>query len=110
MNLLFDENLSPRLTRLLNHTFPGCHHARDCGLLGKPDSDVWDYAKSQGYLIVSKDSDFHHRSLLYGPPPKIIWLRTGNGSTDELANLLIENEPAIRALVADPHLASLVLS
>jgi predicted nuclease of predicted toxin-antitoxin system len=110
MNLLFDENLSPRLTRLLIQTFPGCRHARDCGLLGRPDSEVWDYAKFHGCIIVSKDSDFHHRSLLYGPPPKIVWLRTGNGSTDQLASLLVENEPPIRALVDDPHLASLVLS
>lgn len=110
MNLLFDENLSPRLTRLLAHIFPSCQHARNCKLLGKPDSEVWDYAKAHGCLIVSKDSDFHHRSLLYGPAPKIIWLRTGNGSTDQLAGLLAQNELNIRTLIADPFLASIVLS
>jgi predicted nuclease of predicted toxin-antitoxin system len=45
-------------------------------------------AKTHGFIIVSKDSDFFERSVLYGIPPKIIWVRVGNCSTAEIAELL----------------------
>jgi predicted nuclease of predicted toxin-antitoxin system len=38
MKLLFDENLSPKLPRLINHLFPGSLHVRDCNL--KPDQSI----------------------------------------------------------------------
>ena len=39
-------------------------------------------------MIVSKDSDFQQRSLLYGTPPKCIWIRVGNRSTDEIERVI----------------------
>lgn len=75
MKLLFDENLSPQLPRLLATLFPDCEHARNCGLLGLTDDDVWEFAGANGFTVVSKDSDFQQRSLLYGHPLKVIWLR-----------------------------------
>ena len=73
MKLLFDENLSPKLPRLLETLFPGSAHVRECGLKGFPDEDVWEYARANGFIILSKDSDFQQRSLLYGHPPKIVF-------------------------------------
>ncbi len=61
MKLLFDENLSPKLPRLLADRFPGSNHVRDCGLRGAPDEQIWEYARDHGYTIVSKDSDFYPR-------------------------------------------------
>lgn len=52
------------------------------------DTEVWNYAAESGYTIVSKDSDFHQRSLLHGPPPRVIWIRQGNCSVAETADLL----------------------
>jgi predicted nuclease of predicted toxin-antitoxin system len=53
--LLFDENLSPKLPRLLATLFPDSAHVRDCGLLGLPDEDVWEFARVHGFIIISKD-------------------------------------------------------
>ena len=72
MKLLFDENLSPKLPRILSVYFPESMHIRDCGLKGFPNEAVWKYARDNGFVIVSKDSDFYQRSLLYGHPPKLI--------------------------------------
>lgn len=74
MKLLFDQNLSPRLVRLLADLFPGSTHVRDVGLGEADDVTIWTYAGLHGYTIVSKDSDFQQRSLLNGAPPKFIWL------------------------------------
>ncbi len=88
MKLLFDENLSPNLVHLLSHLFPKSQHVRNVGLAAADDDLVWAYARSHEFVIVSKDSDFHQRSFVKGPPPKVIWLRCGNGGTHEIVELL----------------------
>ena len=110
MKLLFDENLSPKLPRLLVTQFPGSLHLRDCGLKGAADEEIWEHARVNGFTIVSKDSDFYQRSLFYGSPPKFIWLRIGNCTRADLVALLANHEQAIQALDADPFESILVLS
>src|SRR3954452_22461113 len=78
MRLLFDQNLSPRLVHRLADIYADSVHVREIGLRDADDSAIWNYAKLNGFAIVSKDSDFQQRSLLYGSPPKFIWLRVGN--------------------------------
>jgi predicted nuclease of predicted toxin-antitoxin system len=74
MKMLFDENLSPRLVGLLVDIFPNSMHVRDVGLEAADDQLVWDHAKNNGLILVSKDSDMHQRSFLFGHPPKIVWV------------------------------------
>ena len=110
MKLLFDENLSPKLPRQLAALFPDSAHVRDCGLLGMPDEKVWDYARANGFTIVSKDSDFQQRSLLYGHPPKIIWFRIGNCTREQLLQLIMNHLEEILAFETDPLGTVLILS
>lgn len=42
------------------------------------DSEIWDYAKQNNLVIVSKDADFSHRIMVSQPPPKIIHIKIGN--------------------------------
>ncbi len=110
MKLLFDENLSPKLPKLLASLFPGSAHVRDCGLKGSTDEEVWGYAGKNGFVIVSKDADFHQRSILYGPPPKLVWLRIGNCTRDKLVRLITAHEQDIRKFEANPAESVLALS
>jgi predicted nuclease of predicted toxin-antitoxin system len=88
VKLLFDENLSPRLTRLLADIYPDAVHVHELGLGEATDTRIWEYAAERGYTIVSKDADFHQRSFVLGAPPKVIWLRLGNSSVTMTADLL----------------------
>jgi predicted nuclease of predicted toxin-antitoxin system len=88
MKLLFDQNLSPRLVRALADLYPDSMHVREVGLRTADDEVVWNYALQHGFVIVSKDSDFHQRSFLYGHPPKVVWIRRGNCSTREMETIL----------------------
>lgn len=88
MRLLFDENLSRRLVDILAELFPGSTHVATCGMVSATDSDVWLFANANGYTIVSKDTDFRHRALTLGPPPKVIVLAVGNIATGACARLL----------------------
>jgi len=74
MRLLFDENLSPKLPQRLIDLFPDSLHVRDVGMKATIDPIVWDYAKANDLMIVSKDADMHDLSLVVGNPPKVIWL------------------------------------
>jgi predicted nuclease of predicted toxin-antitoxin system len=88
MKLLFDQNLSPRLPRLLADIYADSIHVREVNLRDADDSEIWEYAKANGYVIVSKDSDFQQRSLLHGAPPKFTWLRVGNCTVKRTEELL----------------------
>ena len=48
-----------------------------------------------GFVIVSKDSNFHQLSFLFGHPPKIVWIRRGNCSTAIVESLLRERQMEI---------------
>ena len=63
MKLLFDENLSPKLAAALADVFPESIHVDRAGLGGGSDDEVWEYAYQHGFTLVSKDSDFHEKSL-----------------------------------------------
>ena len=90
MKLLLDENLSRKLIESLDSVFPDASHVSLLGLQRASDAEIWEYAARGGFTIVTHDSDFNERAILYGPPPKVIWLRTGNVSTEAVATLLLE--------------------
>jgi predicted nuclease of predicted toxin-antitoxin system len=90
VKLLFDENLAPRLATGLADLYPGSVHLKECGLRGASDIEIWRYALKNGFAIVSKDSDFAHRSFLLGSPPKVIWLQVGNCTTTR-ADFMLRN-------------------
>jgi predicted nuclease of predicted toxin-antitoxin system len=91
MKLLFDENLSPKMVMALDDVFPNSAHVDRIGLGGGTDDDVWHYAKENGFMIVSKDSDFYEKSILYGHPPNVIWVKRGN-CTNRQIQLILRNK------------------
>jgi predicted nuclease of predicted toxin-antitoxin system len=109
MRLLFDQNLSHRLVSLLAIEYPGSQHVRDVGLKAAADETIWEHAAHDGLVIVSKDSDFQQRALLYGHPPKVVWIRLGNCSTAAVATLLKLRQPDMLAFEADPIESMLIL-
>lgn len=110
MKLLFDQNLSHRLSHLLSNLFPDSIHVRDVGLKAADDPIVWDYAKQHGFVIISKDADFHQRSLVFGYPPKVIWVRLGNCSTSDVEQLLRQHHKIIKTFESDVQATFLSLS
>lgn len=109
MKLLLDQNLSPRLIEQLAEIYPGSVHVQSVSLDRASDEAVWDYARQNNYLIVTKDSDFHERSLLLGPPPKVVWIRHGNCSTQQVAQILRDHVADIQTLTSDDQATFLII-
>ncbi|MBI3694926.1 MAG: DUF5615 family PIN-like protein [Acidobacteria bacterium] len=109
MKLLFDANLAPRLARDLEDLFPGSVHVEQAGLRAADDEPIWEHAARNEFIVVSKDSDFHHRSCLRGHPPKVIWVSIGNCSTKTVEMILRQKFREIEAFCEDREAAFLVL-
>lgn len=109
MKLLFDQNLSPRLVALLADVFPGSLHVRQGGLERADDESVWRFALDHGFAIVTKDSDFQERSQIAGSPPRVVWIRRGNCSTQEIEAMLKIHALPIEALEQEPVSGFLIL-
>ncbi len=79
--------------------YPDSVHVRDIGLHRADDESVWRYAAEHAC----------QRSFLLGPPPKVIWIRRGNCSTDEILGLLSTHHAEILAFNEDSEATFLAL-
>ena len=110
MKLLLDENISDRVAAKVADLYPGTVHVKQAGLMHEADADIWEYAKKNGYVIVSKDGDFHQLSLVRGFPPKVIYLDVGNCTTTGILALVRGKVAEITAFEQNAVESILVLS
>ncbi len=110
MMLLFDQNLSPKLVTRLADLFPGSSHVQSAGLDRADDNQIWEYARLNGFAIVTKDEDYNNLSVLRGSPPKVLWLQLGNCTTAQVEDMFRARFAHIEAFAKDPAVGTLVLS
>lgn len=101
MKLLFDQNLRFKLCLLLADLFPGSSQVRLLGLAEADDPLIWQHAKTNVFNLVTQDADFAEMASLYGPPPKVIWLRCGNQPTAVVEKLLRDHVEMILSFEQD---------
>ena len=109
MKLLFDQNSSPKLVQRLADLFPGSLHVQSAGLDCAGDDQVWDFARQNGFAIVSKDADYSDLSVLRGTPPKVFWVQLGNCTTAEMETAFRSSYAEIEAFGQDASLGVLIL-
>ena len=110
MKLLLDENLSRRIAPFLQTDFPGSSQVVLLELESAGDSTIWQYAKDNGFVIVSRDSDFQERSLVAGHPPQVVWLKIPNRSKSFVLNILLEHRAEIEQALTEQNLACVEIS
>ena len=109
MKLLFDENLSRKLVVRLAELYPESAHVVEVDLLKSPDREIWEFAKTRDFVIVSADSDFYELATTIGPPPKVVWLRRWTHPTRDAERVLRREAIRITEFLADPELGVLIL-
>ena len=103
MKLLFDHNISHKLVGLLADVFPDSTQTRFLNFSRTSDPQIWLFAKTHGFIFVTKDRDVAELGVLRGAPPKIIWLRMGNCKTSVVERTLRANLAVIQDLIDDPE-------
>lgn len=103
---IFDENLpinvqfTPSLPVL---------HVTDLGD-SLSDTEIWEYAKAQDFVIVTKDADFSDRIIITSPPPRVVHLRFGNMRKKDFHSFLKSVWPQIENLLPSHKLVNVYLS
>jgi predicted nuclease of predicted toxin-antitoxin system len=96
MKLLLDANISWRLCIPLAEQFGACDHVNRTTLtLPAKDSEIWRHALQNDYIIVTHDFDFINLLEVYGYPPKVILLKTGNIDTKSTFDILLQAKQSI---------------
>jgi len=104
MKILLDANISWRLVRRLSAEFSVVEHVTRTGLtIPADDLQIWNWALANGFTIISNDEDFANLLLLRGYPPKVVLLRKGNLTTDQVAAILIARKSDIETLENSAH-------
>jgi predicted nuclease of predicted toxin-antitoxin system len=99
MKLLLDANLSWRLCPVLAQTFGECAHVNKIELpIPAKDAEIWRYARENGYIVVTQDTDFLHLLEAKGYPPKVILIKTGNLARPQVEQILIQATVSITEL------------
>lgn len=101
MKLLFDQNISYRIAKKIANVYPESNQVRQLGLENCSDIEIWNFARKNDFSIVTFDADFYDLANLNGHPPKIIWLRFGNTSTNRIAQILIDKFVLIKYFIED---------
>ena len=84
-----DAHLSPAISIWITATFGISALAlRDVGLRDAEDAEIFEAAKAQGIIFITKDRDFVDLVDRFGQPPQIILLTCGNTSNDRLKEIL----------------------
>lgn len=99
MKLLLDENLSRRVVPFIQDNYPNSSQISLLALEQADDKTIWQHAIDNDFIITTKDADFYEMSMLYGQPPKIIWLKIGNQSKATTIKVLQDNFEAINQVL-----------
>ena len=89
MKLWVDAQLSPAIAWWLRQTLGlDAHSLKELGLRDAEDEEIFLAARSSHAIVMTKDQDFAYLVRRNGPPPQIIWIRSGNTSNVRLKEIL----------------------
>ena len=73
------------------------------------DEEIWDYAKTNNLIIVTKDKDFRVKQIMQGFPPKVIHIKFGNLKLNEFENVINECWDKVEIFIKDHSLINIYL-
>lgn len=94
MKLIVDQQLPPVLAGWLRSARLDAHQVYEIGLGEADDGDIWAAARRDDAVVVTKDIDFVDLFHSVGGA-RLVWVRCGNCSNDELLALFKANWDAV---------------
>jgi predicted nuclease of predicted toxin-antitoxin system len=100
MTIWLDAQLPPALTAWITATFGiECRAVRDLGLREAKDGEIFQAARADTAIVMTKDYDFVELLERLGPPPQVLWVTCGNTTNARLRNILTASLPAAMRLL-----------
>jgi len=94
---------------VLGNLFPRSAHVFDTGLeRSTPDQKIWDYAASEGFTIVTADSDFLDLAKSRGAPPKVVHIENCDYRTSQVESLPRRHAIWLAELAQSPRNALII--
>ena len=109
MKLLLDENLSRRIVPALQARWPGSSQVTLLDLERATDAQLCAYPAQHGYVICSKDDDFHRLVAARGYRPRLVHVALGNATNGQILNALLDRADSIEAALAEAGTGVVVL-
>ena len=101
MKIWIDAQLPPALAGWINAHFDlNVQPVRDLGLRDATDEEIFQAARKENAIVMTKDGDFFLLLDQYGPPPAILWITCGNTANARLKEVLADKLPQALALLA----------
>ncbi len=111
MKFLLDAHIPPRLAEQLSGLGHDAMHVRTMPAANATaDDDIIALADLESRVVVTKDSDFRDARQATGRPARLLLVKTGNLSRDELVAIMLAHLRAIEAFFADPNCGKLRLT
>lgn len=109
MNIWIDAQMSPAIAAWMSSNFAVKAVAiRDLGLRDATDQSIFETARKEGAIVMTKDSDFVSLLERFGSPPQVIWVTCGNTSNARLKEILTNTLPkALEILKAGEELVEI---
>ena len=70
------------------------------------DTEIWEYARKNNLVIITKDADFSDRIIASTPPPKVVHLKFGNMKRKDFHSFLKKIWSRIESLIKDYKLVN----
>ena len=94
MTIWIDAQMSPIIAAWISRSFAVTAIAvRDLELREATDQEIFQAAKQENVIVMTKDSDFLLLLERFGPPPQIIWVTCGNTSNTHFKEILTSTLP-----------------
>lgn len=84
-----DAQLSPALAPWITKEFGvEAVSTRYLGLVRASDGVIFEAARKANAVVLTKDADFVVLLRRFGPPPRLLWVRSGNTSNERMRAIL----------------------
>lgn len=102
MKFWLDAQLSPMLAVWLREEFQlDAYSLYGLGLRDASDLHIFERARTEAVVLISKDVDFLNLIARYGPPPQLVWVTCGNTSNAAMKQFLAPMMPELLHLLAN---------
>ena len=96
-----DASQSPRIARWIREELGRSSQAlREIGLRDAEDESIFERARADDAILLTKDKDFVDLVGRFGHPPAVIWLRCGNTSETSMKRILSDHLDATLEFIA----------